>query len=85
MRFMTPGSAEEVKTKNIITLKGDVIMGYYGPLETWKIVYYPKILNAGMRGVAFVEADCRQMAIHTFMQQYEGQYHTIEKCEKLIK
>ena len=60
-------------------------MGYYGPLETWKIVYYPKILNGGVLGVALVEADCHQMAMQTFQQQYAGQYHTIKSCEKLIK
>ena len=62
-----------------------MFMSYYGPLETWKITYYPKVLNAGMRGVAFVEADCRQMAMHTFQQQYAGQYSAVEKCEKLFK
>ena len=60
-------------------------MGYYGPLETWKIVYYPKILNGGVLGVALVEADCHQMAMQTFQQQYAGQNHTIKSCEKLIK
>ena len=60
-------------------------MGYYGPLETWMIVYYPKNSMGGARGVAFVEADCHQMAMYTFQQQYAGQYFTIEKCEKLIK
>lgn len=59
-------------------------MGYYGPLETWKIVYLPKVLNAGQRGVALVEADCHQMAMHTFQQQYAGQYSTIESCRKLL-
>ncbi len=34
--------------------------GYYGPLETWKIVYLPKSASGGIRGVAFVEADCKQ-------------------------
>ncbi len=58
---------------------------YYGPLVTWKVVYYPKVLNGGVMGVAFVEADCRQMAMQTFMQQYAGQYSTIYKCEKLMK
>ncbi len=58
---------------------------YYGPLETWKIVYVPKVMNGGVRGVAFVEADCKQMAMRTFMQQYAGQYFTIERCEKLLK
>lgn len=58
---------------------------YYGPLETWKIVYLPRNNNGGMRGVALVEADCKQMAMYTFSQQYAGQYFTIEKCEKLLK
>ena len=58
---------------------------YYGPLVTWKIVYYPKVLNGGMMGVAFVEADSHQMAMYTFSQQYAGQYSTVYKCEKLIK
>lgn len=59
-------------------------MSYYGPLVTWKIVYYPKVANAGMRGVALVEADSHQMAMHTFSQQYAGQYTTIESCRKLL-
>ena len=58
---------------------------YYGPLETWKIVYVPKVMNGGVHGVALVEADCKQMAMRTFMQQYAGQYFTIERCEKLLK
>ena len=56
---------------------------YYGPLKTWKVVYVPKVMNGGMRGVAFVEADCRQMAMYTFMQQYAGQYSTVETCREL--
>jgi hypothetical protein len=59
-------------------------MGYYGKDETWKIVYFPKVLDAGMRGVALVEADCRQQAMYTFQQQYAGQYHTVESCTKLL-
>ena len=59
--------------------------GYYGPLVTWKVVYYPKELNGGVMGVAFVEADCRQMAMQTFMKQNAGQYFTIYSCEKLMK
>ena len=62
---------------------------YYGPLETWKVVYNPipgtPLAQSGGYGVAFVEADCRQMAMQTFMQQYKGQYFTVAKCEKLIK
>lgn len=56
---------------------------YYGPLQTWKIVYTPKVMNGGIRGVAFVEADCRQQAMYTFMQQYAGHFFTVERCEKL--
>ena len=60
---------------------------YYGPLETWKIVYLPPVekMSGGYRGVAFVEADCRQMAMQAFREQYAGQYTTVESCEKLIK
>lgn len=57
---------------------------YYGPLETWKVVYYPKELNGGAMGVALVEADCRQQAMRTFSQQYAGQYSTIQSCKKLL-
>jgi hypothetical protein len=52
--------------------------------ETWKIVYYPKILNNGQMGVALVEATNRQHAMQQFMQQYSGQYLTVERCEKLL-
>lgn len=60
-------------------------MGYYGPLETWKIVYYPKDMSGGQMGVAFVEADCHQQAMFNFQQEYAGQFRTVEKCEKLFK
>ena len=53
----------------------------YGKTETWKIVYYPKVLNGGMRGVAFVEAATRSEASFYFQQQYAGQYSTIERIE----
>lgn len=61
-------------------------MGYYGPLETWKIVYILPVSQqgGGRRGVALVEADCHQMAMHTFMEQYAGQYYTVETCTKLL-
>ena len=58
---------------------------YYGPLETWKVVYYPVNASGGVMGVAFVEADCHQQAIVAFREQYRGQYTTIEMCEKLMK
>lgn len=57
---------------------------YYGPLETWKVVYVPRELDGGRRGVALVEADCRQQAMSTFMREYAGQYFTIETCKKLL-
>ena len=60
-------------------------MAFYGKWETWKIVYIPKVMNGGVRGVAFVEAGDRGHAMQTFREQYAGQYFTIEKCEKLIK
>jgi hypothetical protein len=59
--------------------------GYYGPMETWKIVYFPKVMNGGMRGVAFVEAGDRGHAMQTFREQYSGQYSTIDSCEKLFE
>ena len=67
--------------------KGDCVMGYYGPLETWKVVYHlpPAQQGGGRMGVAFVEADCRQMAMFTFMEQYKGQYSTVQSCQKLIR
>ena len=52
--------------------------------ETWKIVYVPKIMNNGMRGVVLVEATDRQHAMNQFMNQYSGQYHTVESCQKLF-
>ena len=60
-------------------------MSFYGPTETWKVVYIPRVQNGGMKGVALVEAANRQTAMFTFSQQYAGQYHVIESCEKLIK
>lgn len=56
----------------------------YGPLETWKIVYYPVNRGPGQMGVALVEADCHSMAMQTFMEQYAGQYTTVDSCKKLI-
>ncbi len=57
----------------------------YGKTETWKIVYFPKELNNGRRGVALVEAENRQQAMHNFQVEYKGQFSTVETCEKLIK
>ena len=56
----------------------------YGRTETWKIVYYPVILDAGKRGVALIEADSRQTAMYTFQSQYAGQYSTVASCERLL-
>ena len=44
-------------------------MSFYGPTKTWKIIYYPKEQNGGMRGVALVEAPDRHAAMYTFSQQ----------------
>ncbi len=56
----------------------------FGKHETWKIVYIPTIMNNGARGVALVEAVDRQHAMNQFMNQYSGQYHTVESCTKLL-
>jgi hypothetical protein len=59
-------------------------MAFYGKWETWKIVYVPKVLNGGVRGVAIVEAGDKPHAMQTFREQYAGQYSTVESCEKLF-
>ena len=56
----------------------------FGKHETWKIVYIPKIMNNGARGVALVEAVDRQHAMNQFMSQYAGEYTTVESCQKLL-
>lgn len=60
-------------------------MSFYGPTKTWKIVYLPKELNGGIRGVAIIEAPDKHAAIYTFGQQYAGQYFTVESCVELFK
>ena len=60
-------------------------MAFYGKWETLKIVYTPKEMNGGVRGVALVEAGDRHHAMQTFREQYAGQYFTVESCEKLFK
>lgn len=59
---------------------------YGGKKETWKIVYHlpPHLQNNGARGVALIEAGDRHHAMSQFQQQYAGQYHIVESCEKLI-
>lgn len=52
--------------------------------ETWKVVYYPKLLNGGMMGVALVEAATHSEAMFAFRQQYTGQYHTVQSCTRLF-
>ena len=52
-------------------------------MKTWKITYYPKVMNGGIRGVALIEALTEHEALYSFSQQYAGQYHTVESC-KLI-
>ena len=51
--------------------------------ETWKIVYYPKILSNGVMGVALVEAVNRAEAMVAFQRQYAGQFHTVDTCTKI--
>lgn len=58
-------------------------MGFYGVWETWKIVYIPKVMNGGMRGVAFVEAGDRGHAMQVFREQYDGEYLTVQSIEKI--
>lgn len=59
-------------------------MLFYGPTETWKVVYYPKDSSKIGMGVALVEADCHQAAMQAFREQYAGEYFTIESCKKLL-
>ena len=56
----------------------------YGKYETWKIVYIPKEMNNGARGVALVEAVDQQQAMNQFQNQYAGQYYTVENCQRLL-
>ena len=58
-------------------------MGFYGVWETWKIVYVPKVMNGGIRGVAFVEAGDRGHAMQVFREQYKGKYTIVESIKKL--
>lgn len=57
----------------------------FGPTKTWKVVYYPKILDGGMMGVAFVEAETEHWAMHTFQEQYKGQYAAVKSCTPLCE
>ena len=53
---------------------------------TFKIVYYlpaEMIRHGGIKGVAFVEAYDRSHAMSIFQQQYRGQFHTVDSCEKM--
>ena len=60
-------------------------MGIYGKWETYKIVYILRCPQCfANKGVAFVEAGDRAHAIGVFQQQYAGQFHTIESCEKVF-
>ncbi len=60
-------------------------MSFYGKWETWKIIYVPKVMNGGTRGVAFVEAGDRGHALQVFREQYSDEYTTVESVEKLFK
>lgn len=59
-------------------------MSVYSNYETYKIVYYPLILNNGQMGVALVEAGDWAHAMSIFQEQYSGQYSTVKSCEKLL-
>jgi hypothetical protein len=56
----------------------------FGKYETWKVVYIPKVMNNGARGVALIEAVDHQHAMNQFQTQYAGQYFTIQSCQKLL-
>ena len=56
----------------------------FGKYETWKIVYVPKVMNNGARGVALIEAVDRQHAMNQFMNEYDGEFHTIQSCQKIL-
>lgn len=58
-------------------------MALFDNTKTYKVVYYPKDFNAIGTRVAFVEAPTQQWAMHNFMEEYAGQYFTIESCEEL--
>lgn len=58
-------------------------MAFYGTWDTWKIVYVPKVMNGGIRGVAFVQAGDRGHAMQTFRELYSGEYTTVESIEKV--
>jgi hypothetical protein len=53
-------------------------------METWKIVYVPREMNNGARGVALVEATSHQHAMNQFQREYAGEFFTIQSCEKLL-
>jgi hypothetical protein len=56
----------------------------YGQKDTYKIVYYPKVLNNGAMGVALIEAYDRSHAMSIFQDEYAGQFHTVYSCERLL-
>ena len=56
----------------------------FGKTKTWKVVYYPKVLNAGIMGVAFIEAESQSAAMYSFQCQYAGQFSTIHSCVEIF-
>lgn len=60
-------------------------MSFYGKTETWKVIYIPKDFTTATKGVALIEAPDKHWAIHTFMEQYAGQYTVIDTCTKLFE
>lgn len=58
-------------------------MSFYGTTKTWKVIYYPKDMTGGKRGIALIEAQDKHHAMYTFGQQYAGQYTTVDSCTLL--
>ena len=60
-------------------------MNSYPPREFWMVVYQLVECKTNKKGIAFVEARSRNMAIRAFTEQYKGQFSSVECCKKLIK
>lgn len=58
-------------------------MPFINSSKTWKIVYHPHDMENNQISTAFVNADSHQQALMKFMQQYQGQCKSIERCEKV--
>lgn len=59
-------------------------MALFDNTKTYKVIYnLPANSNSYGTRVALVEAPNQQWAIHNFMEEYAGQYSTIESCKEL--